>query len=90
MTGLLSWILLGLIAGALAKFITPGGGGTKDTSGCITTMLIGIIGAAIGGVIGTNLGWGGIDEFNFKSILLATGGAIILLIIFQLLSGRKR
>lgn len=89
MTGLLSWIIFGLIAGALAKFLTPGDGGKKDTSGCITTMLIGIIGAGIGGFIGTQLGWGSIDGFNIKSFGLAIGGAIILLLIFQLLSKRK-
>lgn len=86
MTGLLSWIIFGLIAGAIAKLITPGGGGTKDTSGCITTMLIGIVGAGIGGFIGNLIGWGSIDGFDIKSFGLAVGGALILLFIFQKLS----
>jgi uncharacterized membrane protein YeaQ/YmgE (transglycosylase-associated protein family) len=89
MTGLLSWIIFGLIAGAIAKMITPGGGGNKDTSGCITTMIIGIIGAGIGGFIGTQLGWGTIDGFDLKSFGLAIGGAILLLFIFQLVSKKQ-
>ncbi len=89
MTGLLSWIIFGLIAGAIAKFLMPGGGGAKDTSGCITTMLIGIIGAGIGGFLGTQLGWGTISGFDLKSFALAVGGAILLLFIFQLLSKKR-
>ena len=84
--GILSWILLGLVAGALAKAIRPG----KDPGGCIITILIGIIGAVVGGFIATRLGWGDVDGFNLYSILVATGGAILALIIWAAIIGRRR
>jgi uncharacterized membrane protein YeaQ/YmgE (transglycosylase-associated protein family) len=85
--GILSWIILGLIAGALAKAIRPG----RDPQGCIVTMIIGIVGAVVGGWIATQLGWGTVTgPFNIKSILIATGGAIIALAIWAAVSGRNR
>ncbi len=78
--GLLTWILFGLIAGALAKFIMPG----KDPGGCIVTILLGVIGAFLGGWIGTQLGWGTIDGFDFRSLGLAILGALVILFIFRL------
>ena len=83
--GILSWILLGLVAGALAKAIRPG----RDPQGCIVTMIIGIIGAVVGGWIATRLGWGTVDGFNLYSILVATGGAVLALFIWAAISGRK-
>jgi uncharacterized membrane protein YeaQ/YmgE (transglycosylase-associated protein family) len=77
--GILSWIILGLIAGALAKAIRPG----RDPQGCIVTMIIGIVGAVLGGFIATNvLGWGSVNGFNLYSILIATGGAVLALAIW--------
>lgn len=75
----LYWILLGLVAGTLAKFLVPG----RDPSGCIVTIVLGIVGAFIGGYIGTRFGWGAVarGEFDFRSVALATLGAIILLLI---------
>ncbi len=81
--GILSWIFLGLIAGALAKLIMPG----KDPGGFIITTLIGIAGAVIGGFIGTRLGFGSVSGFNFQSLLIAIGGALVLLIIYRLVKG---
>ena len=78
----LSWILLGLIAGSLAKFILPG----RDPSGCIFTIFLGIVGALVGGLIGTQLGWGTVTQggLNLRSIGIATVGAIVLLLIGRL------
>jgi uncharacterized membrane protein YeaQ/YmgE (transglycosylase-associated protein family) len=75
----LYWILLGLLAGALAKFLVPG----RDPSGCIVTIVLGIVGAFVGGLIGTLLGWGSVTRgsFDLRSIALATLGAIVVLLI---------
>jgi len=77
--GILSWILFGLIAGALAKWLMPG----EDPGGCIVTMAIGIIGAILGGWIATMFGMGGISGFDFRSMLLAVLGAVVLLGIYR-------
>jgi uncharacterized membrane protein YeaQ/YmgE (transglycosylase-associated protein family) len=83
--GILSWILLGLVAGALAKAIRPG----RDPQGCIITMIIGVVGSVLGGWIATMLGWGRVDGFNLYSILIATGGAVLALIIYAAVTGRR-
>ena len=75
MTGLIVWLLLGLIAGALAKWIMPG----PDPGGWIVTIIIGIIGAMIGGFIGGALGLGGTGSLGIGSIALSVLGALILL-----------
>ena len=78
----LYWILLGLVAGTLAKFLVPG----RDPSGCIITIILGIVGAVIGGFIGTRIGWGTVTAgaFDLRSIGLATLGAIVLLLLGRL------
>lgn len=81
--GILSWIILGLVAGAIAKAIHPG----RDPQGCIITMIIGIVGAILGGFIATRLlGWGTVNGFNLYSILVATGGAVLALAIYSMLN----
>jgi len=77
--GILSWIVMGLIVGVLAKFIMPG----KDPGGFIITILLGIGGAFVGGYIGSFLGLGAFTGFNLGSLLLAIGGAVILLILYR-------
>lgn len=77
--GILSWILFGLIAGALAKWIMPG----EDPGGCIITMLLGILGAVVGGWVATLFGLGGVDGFNIGSLLVAILGAILVLWIYR-------
>ncbi len=79
--GILSWILLGLVAGALAKFIMPG----NDPGGIIVTIVIGIVGAVIGGFIGTQLGFGSVSGFNLHSLVIAILGALILLVGFRMI-----
>jgi uncharacterized membrane protein YeaQ/YmgE (transglycosylase-associated protein family) len=77
--GIISWIVMGLIVGVLAKLIMPG----KDPGGFIITILLGIAGAFVGGFIGSSLGFGEVTGFNLKSLLLAIGGAIILLLLHR-------
>lgn len=78
--GILSWILLGLVAGAIAKFIMPG----KDPGGILVTILIGIVGAILGGFLGSFIGLGKIASFDLGGIFIATVGSILLLIIYRL------
>jgi uncharacterized membrane protein YeaQ/YmgE (transglycosylase-associated protein family) len=77
--GIFSWIFLGLIAGALAKFIMPG----KDPGGFFVTILIGIAGGVLGGFLGTFIGLGKIQSFDLGGIFIATVGAILLLMIYR-------
>lgn len=77
--GILTWIVMGLIVGVVAKLIMPG----KDPGGFIVTVLLGVGGAFVGGFIGSLVGLGGVSGFNIGSFLLATGGAILLLIIYR-------
>ena len=82
--GILTWIVVGLIAGALAKLIMPG----DDPGGIIVTILIGIVGAFIGGFVFGLFGAGGVTGFNIGSIIVAVVGAIILLAIYRLIVGK--
>ena len=70
---------MGLIVGALAKFIMPG----KDPGGFFVTILIGIAGAFVGGFIGSFLGLGTVTGFNLGSLALATGGGVLLLFLYR-------
>jgi uncharacterized membrane protein YeaQ/YmgE (transglycosylase-associated protein family) len=78
--GIITWIILGLIAGWLAKFFMPIG-----SVGVLKTMLLGIAGALIGGYISTFFGWGSVTGFNFPSIIISVLGAIVLIYIYRLL-----
>jgi uncharacterized membrane protein YeaQ/YmgE (transglycosylase-associated protein family) len=82
--GWIAWIIFGLIAGLIAKFLMPG----RDPGGFIVTIVIGILGAVVGGWIGTQLGLGSVDGFNLMSFLLAVLGAVILLFIYRLIKAR--
>ncbi len=77
--GILSWIVMGLIVGLLAKLVMPG----KDPGGFIITILLGIGGAFLGGFIGSFLGLGTVTGFNLGSFLLAIGGAVLILILYR-------
>lgn len=78
----LYWILLGLIAGSLAKFLLPG----RDPAGCIFTVVLGVVGAFVGGLIGTFLGWGELAHgtLDLRSIGISTFGAMVLLLLGRL------
>lgn len=75
--GFISWIILGLIAGALAKVIMPG----DDGNSWFKTMILGIVGAFVGGFVGQFAGFAPANGVNFPSIAVATVGALIVLFI---------
>jgi uncharacterized membrane protein YeaQ/YmgE (transglycosylase-associated protein family) len=79
--GIITWIVMGLIVGLLARFILPG----KDPRGFFVTILLGIVGSMLGGYLGTTFGLGSVTGFNLKSILIATGGAVIILALYRAL-----
>ena len=83
--GFLAFLLLGLIAGAIAKLILPG----KQGGGWFVTLILGVVGAILGGWLGSLLFGVGINEFwSLSSWALAIGGAIIVLLIYGLIVGR--
>jgi uncharacterized membrane protein YeaQ/YmgE (transglycosylase-associated protein family) len=85
--GIIAWIVLGLLAGMIAKAIMPGG----ERVGIILTTLLGIAGALVGGFLATALGFGDpIDEFfDLSTWLAAVVGALIILWVWSLISGRR-
>ena len=83
--GILTWIIVGLVAGAVAKLVLPG----DDPGGIIVTTLIGIAGAIVGGLIASALDIGGVSGFNIGSLLVAIGGAILPLLIYRMVVGRR-
>ena len=84
--GVLSSIVIGLIAGILGKLIMPG----RDPGGFLLTIVIGMIGALVGGFVVQLLGGTGLTGFNIWSILVATLGAIILLALYRAFAGGGR
>jgi uncharacterized membrane protein YeaQ/YmgE (transglycosylase-associated protein family) len=85
--GILSWILLGLIAGGIAKALMPG----RDPGGCIITMLLGIAGAFVGGWIGKTLFHVRLGKFfDLRTWILAIVGSLVILIVYRLVVGRSR
>jgi uncharacterized membrane protein YeaQ/YmgE (transglycosylase-associated protein family) len=86
--GIIGWIILGLLAGLIAKAILPG----NDPGGLIVTTILGILGALGGGFIAQAIGFGDpIDEFfDFSTWLAAIIGAIVLLLIYRAVTGDRR
>lgn len=84
--GFLGWIVLGLVAGAIAKLIMPG----DDPGGILVTMLLGIVGALIGGYLGSRIFGVGLESFwNLQTWIVAIIGSLILLGIYRLIAGRR-
>jgi uncharacterized membrane protein YeaQ/YmgE (transglycosylase-associated protein family) len=81
--GILSWIIVGLIAGVIAKLIM------RDSFGWIMTILLGIVGAFVGGWVSGMLGGPSVSGLNIMSILVAAGGAIVVLFVYGLISRRR-
>jgi uncharacterized membrane protein YeaQ/YmgE (transglycosylase-associated protein family) len=82
--GFLGWIVIGALAGIIAKAIMPG----KDPGGCIVTILLGVAGAAVAGFLGNALGW--YDQGEGAGFIAAIIGAIIILFVYRLLMRRRR
>ena len=81
--GILGWIVIGLLAGGIAKLLMPG----KDPGGCIITVLLGVAGALLAGFVGKSLGWYQSNEG--AGFIAAIVGAFILLAIYRLIARRR-
>ncbi len=77
-------LLIGLLIGAVAKFLTPG----RDPGGCLITMLLGIAGSMVGGLIGRALGW--YEPGQAAGFIMSVVGAILLLLLYRMIAGRRR
>ncbi|HTU12890.1 MAG TPA: GlsB/YeaQ/YmgE family stress response membrane protein [Allosphingosinicella sp.] len=82
--GWLWWIIIGLVAGAIAKAIMPG----RDPGGCLLTILLGIGGAVVAGFLGQQLGW--YQPGEGAGFLAAIVGAVLILAIYRLAAGMRR
>jgi uncharacterized membrane protein YeaQ/YmgE (transglycosylase-associated protein family) len=83
---IISWIIFGLVAGVIARLLMPG----RDPGGCIVTMALGVAGAFVGGFIFEQLtGQPQAVRFDFGSLLVAIVGAIVVLLIYRLIAGRR-
>jgi uncharacterized membrane protein YeaQ/YmgE (transglycosylase-associated protein family) len=80
---ILVWIILGLIAGGIAKLLMPG----KDPGGCVITILLGIAGALVAGFIGKAVGW--YDQNEGAGFIAAIVGAFLILLIYRLVLRRR-
>lgn len=80
---LLGWIIVGLLAGALARWIV------KDSrTGCIYTMVVGVLGALIGGGLMSLIDEEGVGDFSLRTIVVAAIGSVLLLLVLQAIAGR--
>ena len=82
---IIAWIMVGLIAGLLARWIVR-----DDRSGCLYTVAVGVLGALIGGALMQASGRDGINDFSLRSLGVAALGAILLLLVLQAIGGRSR
>ena len=85
LVSILSWIVVGFVAGLLARWIVR-----DDRSGCLSTIAVGVLGALIGGALMQWAGHQGVDELDIRSILVAALGAILLLLVLGAICGRGR
>jgi uncharacterized membrane protein YeaQ/YmgE (transglycosylase-associated protein family) len=83
--GWLAWIVVGFIAGALAKIVTG-----QHRPGCLGTILVGILGGLLGGAIFNAAGDEGMSDFSLRSVLVAFIGAVVLLFVWGLISNRDQ
>jgi uncharacterized membrane protein YeaQ/YmgE (transglycosylase-associated protein family) len=83
--GIVGWIVVGLLAGGLARWIVK-----DDRAGCVYTMVIGVLGALIGGGLMAAIDEDGVDDCSLRSIVVAALGAVLLLLVLQAIAGRRR
>lgn len=83
--GFFTWIIFGLLAGSIAKFLMPG----RDPGGCLITIILGVVGAGVGGWIGTQLGFGTVQQFDIRSLGVAVLGSFVLLLLYRMVAGKK-
>lgn len=81
---LVSWVVLGLIAGWIASRITK-----QRSSGCLTNIAVGVVGALVGGALARAAGYQGIDRISIRSVFLAAVGAVVFLLVLGALEGRR-
>ena len=81
---ILAWIVLGLIAGFIASKVVNRSGGSL-----VLDLLLGVVGAFVGGFLFTRFGAGGVSGLNLYSILVATIGAVVVLVIYHAIAGRR-
>lgn len=81
---IIGWIVVGLLAGLVARWIVK-----DERSGCIYTMVVGVLGALIGGALMNATGRNGINEFDLRSIFVAAVGAVLLLLLLKAIGGRS-
>ena len=77
--GIITWTILGLVVGIIAKFLMPG----KDPGGIFITILLGIAGAIGGGFVSSAIGFGKVTGFDVRSLLIAVAGSVVLLVIYR-------
>lgn len=81
----IGWIGVGLIAGWLARWIVK-----DDRAGCIYTMIVGVVGAVVGGWLMSTIDQDGVTDFSVRSIVVAAIGAVVFLLVLQAIAGRGR
>lgn len=79
---LIGWIAVGVLAGWLARWIVK-----DDRTGCIYTMIVGVVGALVGGWLMATIDEDGVDEFSIRSVLVAALGAVVFLLVLQAIAG---
>lgn len=77
--GLLSWLVIGCVSGLSANRLLPG----RPPLGLLPAMAVGLVGACLGGLLATVLGFGGVAGFDFRSLVTATLGAMLCLLLFR-------
>lgn len=82
---LLAWIVVGLVAGGLARWIVK-----DERTGCLYTLVIGVLGALLGGALVSAVGGDGIGGFSLRTVVVAAVGAVLLLLVLEAIAGRRR